>query len=460
MGILRKTVFLVLICLIAAGTLMAGGGGQREPAAGGGGKTVVKLWTQERHSLSFMQVWWDRYNATNKDNIEFVQEIYTDNYPQMINLAFQSGEVPDICNNGNDVLIQYISQNKWVDLLPLMTAEQKETFAACMLEGNSLFDGKLYSIPPMATANRLFYNKGIFRRVGVEPPKTLEEMVVTARKITDTLKGEGIYGFAQNMKSPISGLERSFKPMAMRQLGNYEGYDFAKGEYDFSGYAPILLAWRELLSPAIAFPGSESLDIDPLRAQFAAGKIAMYMSWTHAEPGVYASQFPTNEEWGAVQIPVAGGNVKGAQYYNSTAGVMILSESKVIPAAWKVVSDIFCNLDLLKGYYEEGLGITVVPKVIAVANPAPVFRDNPDMLITPTDKMWPNAPHREDATAVVVEGLNMWDAFMQVIYANADAERTMADLSARYNRAYQAAIQQGLLKPIRNPNFNPMDPRL
>jgi len=458
MSFAKKMLFVVLIGIIGIGILSAGGRG--DSSAQAGGKTVVKLWTQSRHDLSFMQPWWDRFNATNKDNIQFVQEIYTDNYPQMINLAFQSGEIPDICNNGNDVLLQYLNQGKWVDQLPLMDAKMKETFAVSMIEGNSLFNGKLYSIPTMATANRLFYNKGILKRVGVDAPKTLEELIATAKKVNDTLKGEGIYGFSQNMKSPASGLERSIKPMANRQLGNDEGFDFAKGEYDFSGYAPILLAWREMVSPACAFPGTESLDIDPLRAQFAAGKIAMYISWTHAEPGVYASQFPTTEDWGAVQIPVAGGIVRGSQFYRTTYMYMIFSESKVINAAWTVMKDIFLNEDLLKEYYEQGLGITIIPSVIARANPAPVYRDNPDMLITPTDKMWPNAPHRENATAVVVEGPNLWDTFMQVIYANADPVRTMADLSARYNKAYQDAIRAGALKPIRNPSFDPMNPRL
>lgn len=37
-------------------------------------------------------------------------------------------------------------------------------------------------------------------------------------------------------------------------------------------------------------PGVESLDIDPLRAQFAEGKIGMYMSYS-SEPGVYKNQF-------------------------------------------------------------------------------------------------------------------------------------------------------------------------
>ena len=49
-------------------------------------------------------------------------------------------------------------------------------------------------------------------------------------------------------------------------------------------------------------PGVESLDIDPLRAQFAAGKIGMYFNHS-GEPAVYQSQFPTKVNWSAALPP-------------------------------------------------------------------------------------------------------------------------------------------------------------
>ena len=63
-----------------------------------------------------------------------------------------------------------------------------------------------------------------------------------------------------------------------------------------------------MLSEECAFPGCESLDIDPLRTQFAAGKIGMYFSYSAAEPGVYENQFPMDSsKWNAAPIPTVGG---------------------------------------------------------------------------------------------------------------------------------------------------------
>ncbi|GHV47339.1 hypothetical protein AGMMS49546_36840 [Spirochaetia bacterium] len=455
----KKLLALALILAIVTGTVFAGG--KSEQTAAGGGKQLIHVWTYNRHDLAFMEQKVANYNATNKDNIEVVLGSYSDNYSQTVNLAYQTGEAPDILAHDPNVFLLHVNQGRFADFTPLMDAKFKETFGSLIWDDVNRINEKVYFIPTMATTNRLFYNKGIFKRVGIEPPKTLEEMVTAAKKITDTLKGEGIYGFAQNMRSPQSGLSRSLAPMIDRQLGIHQGYDFAKGQYDFTGHGPVLAAWKELLSPAIAFPGCESLDIDPLRSQFAAGKIAMYFSYTHAEPGVYASQFPTKEEWGSVQIPVPGGNVKGAQNYQVTNGWMINQASKNIQTAWKVYVDLLANTDLLKEYYEQGLGITMVPEVIAKASPAPIFRDNPTMLITATDGLWPRTPHEANSAAVVVEGPNMWDTFASIIYANANPQQALADLTTRYNKALQAGIDQKLGTPIKaSAGFNPMQPKL
>lgn len=66
----------------------------------------------------------------------------------------------------------------------------KEMFKDVIHEGYNEFDGKLYFIPTTGTTCRLFYNKEIFDRVGIEnPPETLEEMVEDAKLITSELAG-------------------------------------------------------------------------------------------------------------------------------------------------------------------------------------------------------------------------------------------------------------------------------
>lgn len=325
-------------------------------------KTVINIWSKDRHDADYVQKKVDEYNENNTDNIEVNYQLYTDNYTQAVDMAVQSGEMPDILVFQDEMFDKYIGEDQWADLYEFMDDDMKEMFKDVIHEGYNEFDGKLYFIPTTGTTCRLFYNKEIFDRVGIEnPPETLEEMVEDAKLITSELAGEGIYGFAENMKSASSGLNRSMIVGLQSETGAPMGYDFEKGEYDFTTWADELKLWTELLSDECAFPGCESLDIDPLRTQFAAGKIGMYMSYSHAEPGVYANQFPMDsDKWDCAPIPTVGGKKLGKQYFSGTSGYLLNAKSENLEKAYQVYHDIFTTEDYLVGYYEGGYGVSII----------------------------------------------------------------------------------------------------
>ena len=89
-----------------------------------------------------------------------------------------------------------------------------------------------------------------------------------------------------------------------------DGYNYKTGQFDLSVYKPIVEALRQMKQDGSMLPGVESLDIDPLRAQFAAGKIGMYFNHS-GEPAVYQSQFPTKINWNAALPPTIDGSQKG-----------------------------------------------------------------------------------------------------------------------------------------------------
>lgn len=477
---IKRTLSLVMVTVLALGCLAACGKSSEvndgvtptsiveekkdssSNAAGNqnnGEKTVVTVWTKDRHDAEYQQAKVDEYNATNTDGIEVKYEIYSDNYVQAIDMAFQSDEAPDIMVCQNQMFANYVNAGKYADLYPLMDDEFKATFADCFMEGVNVIDGKCYFVPTTATTCRLFYNKDIFARVGIaEAPTSLEEMVEDAKLITKELSSEGIYGFAANMKSASSALSRSLMPMAERSIGNHLGFDFAAGKYDFTGYSGLIEAWRTLLSEECAFPGSEILDIDPLRTQFADGKIGMYFSYTHAEPGVYENQFPMTEKWGCAEIPALNGTVKGAESYTANNGYVFNAECKNLEAAWKAYVAIFANVDNLAGYYNNALGISSVDSVIKISNPKAVYTENPALLLSDTDIIWPKAPHERNVDAVVVEGQDFYSTFNELIYTDKDIDSTLADLTDRYNAAYEAGISEGIGEEIKIAGFDPMHP--
>lgn len=438
----------MMLCLISVAALADGD------------KTIVTIWSKDRHDADYVQSKIDAYNATNTDNIEVQYSIYSDNYVQAIDMAIQSGELPDILVYQENAFTKYYLNGQWADLYPMMDDEMKEYFSSVIFKDYNDIDGKLYFIPTTGTTCRLFYNKEIFERCGLPgAPETLEQMVEYAEKITSELSGEGIYGFAQNMKSALSALDRSLMVGMQRESGLDHGFDFAKGEYDFMPYAESLRLWTKLLSEDCAFPGCESLDIDPLRTQFANGKIGMYFSYVHAEPGVYASQFPMDtEKWGVAPIPTVGGKEVGKQYFSGTSSYMFNANSTHLEDAFKVYKTIFTNEEYLIGYYEGGFGVTLLPSVSEKASPSVDFATKEWLLIGETDTILPKPPHSKNSSAVIVEGEDMWKTFESIYYGGADVESTLADLTERYNAAYRTGIEDGIGEDCTIENYDPMNP--
>lgn len=130
------------------------------------------------------------------------------------------------------------------------------------------------------------------------------------KKSPKVSKSEGIYGFALNFKNPKQAFDRSIREIL--SLSGYQGlgYDLKTYQFDFAPYAQVIEYFKQMYKDGSILPGAESLDIDPLRAQFAAGKIRMYLSFS-TEPGVYKDQFPTEINWAGALAPTLDGQIKG-----------------------------------------------------------------------------------------------------------------------------------------------------
>lgn len=420
---------------------------------------TITIWTLNRHDADYMNSVIQKINEEYDDiNVEY--KIYTENFEQAVEIAFATNEAPDILFDGGSIYSKFVGQGKFEPLDDYLTDEMKAHFGEeNFLEGINMYNGKIYSLPAIGTTARLIYNKGIFERAGItEVPKTVDEMADTAIIISQKLKDEGIYGFAQNLKSPSGGLNRSVDFILMRSGGNYRGYDFTTGRYDFMPYKPILQAYQRMFTSGGAFPGCESLDIDPLRSQFANGKIGMYISWTHSEPGVYESQFPTTENWDVAQLPTIDGTVKGSQHMLLAGRWFLMNaNSKNKDKAWTVMTVLYSD-EVLKGYHENGLGNVTVKSVLDQITKQPdTIAKRPNLAFTDDDKLWPAAP--SDLTSIVPEGKAMYDVFAELIFGvETDFDKALQDLTERYNKALDNAIADGLVKEIKYPNFNPKNP--
>ena len=196
-------------------------------------------------------------------------------------------------------------------------------------------------------------------------------------------------------------------------------------------------------------PGVESLDIDPLRAQFAAGKIGMYWSYS-AEIGVYQTQFPTEVKWAAAPVPSIDGTIKGKNGMNGAQWLAISSKSAHKEAAWKFVEYMYGEENMIQ-YAEAGLGMPVL-QTVAQKMKVPDIYGYQDFVPTENDVIWPVKPNVDSN----LKGLKYADAFWKYILEGGNIDAIIEDLNIRYNEALDKSVQAGDVKADPDPAFDPL----
>ena len=201
--------------------------------------TTITYWVNDRHDSEYMTEMVEKYNKENTDNIYIDMQIITDDYENMISLAYTGGTAPDII--GQSVTLKnFVDNDMLVPLNDYIDADEEyqkvnEPYEHAY-EGLNYMDGNLYWVySGMRSGVRIEYNKDLLEKSGyTEIPKTLDEYIDMAKKITEDGNGE-YYGIGFTSSSPF---ERQLEMMA--QVSGIYYYDYVNGKFDFSGYKEIL----------------------------------------------------------------------------------------------------------------------------------------------------------------------------------------------------------------------------
>ncbi|TYP74828.1 ABC transporter substrate-binding protein [Paenibacillus methanolicus] len=409
-------------------------------------KTKLVYWTYQRHDAEYIKQKIQQFNETNEANIEVEMTMMAENYPQSLDLAFTSDQAPDVFATQRPA--EFYAKGYFEPLNGYLTDELKSKFGSFLREGSNKFEDNVISLPNVGNTIRLVYNVDMFEKAGLQPPKSLDEMVAAAKKITEIGKPDGIYGWSLPYKSPSSALDRSAAKIAEMNGFHRSGFDFKTAKYDFSGWKPIIEAFRQMSADGSVLPGSESLDMDPMRAQFAEGKIGMYISYS-TEAGVYNTQFPPKIRWDATLVPtIDGGEAKGAIDPAASAWLSMSSESKHKEAAWTFMSYMYQD-EIMRGYHESGLGISVLPHILEGAK-EPSTPGIQNFLPTEYDAAWPVEPQ-----GIVPEGKTWQEQFTRYILGGGNLDETIGELNASYNAALDKAVAGGAVTVTPDPSFDP-----
>ena len=86
----------------------------------------------------------NKFNEEN-DHIQIDYQVYSENYGQMLDLAFSTDSAPEVYQINN--FAQEYEKGYMMDLSSYITEEYKERFdEGSFFEGVNMYDGKIYSL--------------------------------------------------------------------------------------------------------------------------------------------------------------------------------------------------------------------------------------------------------------------------------------------------------------------------
>jgi multiple sugar transport system substrate-binding protein len=431
----------------ASGTASTSSDSSAAAGASAEGKTVVNVWSNDRHDEEYVTKMVDQFNETNSDNIYINLTIITDNYDNMIQMAVNGGSnAPDIIGSPSSAL------TNWADtgiLEPLNSYIDSDSEYQKVnepyeheYEGLNSEDGQIYYVySGMRSGVRVEYNKDLLSENGyTEIPKTLDDYTAMAQTITDNGNGN-YYGIGFTSSSPFERL--------LEMVGEVSGiyrYDYVNGKFDFSGYKDLIEKGQQLVKAA--YPDQQG--VDNMRALFAQGSFAL---WSNAsqEAGVFTQQLPiTDFEWGVAEVPSMTGEIKGALEITPSKGYGLIRTSSNKDAAWKVIS-YFQSEDFLKGYLESGYCLPISDYMDGIIDKSKIGR-LADFSLLSYEDVYPTVP------SVNLQGDDyrtvLWNACMGYV----SADDAIADLNKRYNDALDSDVASGTVKRLVISDFDPLHP--
>ncbi|GHB07730.1 ABC transporter substrate-binding protein [Streptomyces chryseus] len=175
--------------IVGAATALAvltacGGSGtedKKSAAPGSDGKPVsITFWGWAKGSKEVV----DAFNASQKNIRVKYEEIPSGNaggYAKISN-AVKAGNAPDLVSIEYPMLPEFVSQGSVQDISGHLTDDVKKKFLPQAVELTTL-GGKNWAVPFDASPQAFYYRKDLFKKYGVEVPRTWDEFREAAEKV-------------------------------------------------------------------------------------------------------------------------------------------------------------------------------------------------------------------------------------------------------------------------------------
>ena len=284
---MKKMMTIALAALLSAPAIFASGGAEGPAPTK---TTTIKYWdtineTDQKFKADWVKETIALYQAANPNiKIELTATANGDQYLNKLSTAMAANDIPDIffCWTAGR-LEPFVKAGR---LLPLNDVMARAPLSKTINVGNTsstTFAGKTYALPMELAGEVIYYNKALFKKAGVTPPKTWDELLVAIKKFKDL----GISPFSLANRDPWPG---TIPYMTIfDKLWGPEAYKDAvfnkKAVFDTKPFVEAGNYLQQLVK-AGAYPDNfNSLEYGEGIAMFGAAKSAMRFNGTWELPG-------------------------------------------------------------------------------------------------------------------------------------------------------------------------------
>lgn len=426
---------LAAVMLVGAVSGCAGGGATSSDV------TTIEIWTGD---ASAKQTWTELINEYNKGEgkekgIAIKFKFTTDNQTET-DVAAQQGKLPDIVTPSFTQVEQFIKQGDIVALEDVAgLADFAANYKTPVIENQNYFDGKLYSVSSFTTTAGLLYNKDLFKAAGIvdengeaKPPKTFDEMLDAAKKITD--KEKGVYGYAFPLT--FSAYYTLWCPMQNSFTKPMLKVDYDNLTYDYENYFKAFEYMLKMRDDGSLFPGSETLDNDTARAYFAEGLVGMMpsISW---DVGVLTAQFVANCDWDVAPYPVYKEGQESPRYQEPGGNFYITKNGAEKGEKMAEAYKWLYSSDVITRFYETGAKIPSNPEMVKEGAVCAIPQAKSYMDLVDDNYKYEIMPK------IAIDGDGYNDVFKKIWADATTLEEGLKDLNERATTAFRKAVDDG-----------------
>jgi raffinose/stachyose/melibiose transport system substrate-binding protein len=281
-----------------------GGGGSA--AAGAGAATYWFLSGQPQQAIREDSI--KRFNAANPTGQITTTEFQNDAYKTKIKTALGAGQGPTIIWGwGGGGLKSYVDAGQVEDLTPWFdqNPQQKERRFPSSF-GAATVNGKIYALPAETVTPIIFYyNKKVFDKVGVQPPKSWADIMT----LVDKFNSAGVAPFSlggQSRWTNMMWLEFLLDRIAGSQVFQ-NVFDGKKDAWSDPAVKDMLTKVQDLVKANGFIKGFSSITADSNAdlAVFYTGKAAMMVhgAWTYGTMKANGGDFVSGGHLGYMNFP-------------------------------------------------------------------------------------------------------------------------------------------------------------